>query len=57
MRARAFGSPPCALTWLLPAQVLRELTTAFPSFVLTSVASAGELNSGGDAPPLAPPPR
>jgi hypothetical protein len=41
-----------------PAQVLRELTTAFPSFVLNSVASAGEMGAlpgaGGDAPPLAP---
>jgi hypothetical protein len=35
-------------------QVLRELTTAFPSFVLNSVASAGEMNAGGDALPLAP---
>jgi hypothetical protein len=34
--------------------VLRELTTAFPSFVLNSVASAGEMSAGGDAPPLAP---
>ena len=40
--------------------VLRELTTAFPSFVLTSVASAGELGelpgAREPAPPLAPPP-
>jgi hypothetical protein len=39
-------------------QVLRELTTAFPSFVLNSVASAGEMGAlpgaGSDAAPLKP---
>ena len=39
--------------------VLRELTTAFPSFVLNSGASTGEMTSlagNDDSPPLKPPP-
>ena len=39
--------------------VLRELTTAVPSFVLNSVASTGEMTSlvagNDDSPPLKPP--